>query len=101
QFDWRGRDVRWYTTAPVTAGVHHLAVVWHSATNIDFILDGQPVPMTKDPTDLGYRTALELSISQYSNEFFKGSMDELRVWSTVRTLEEIQENMHKSLKGDE
>ncbi|TAE48928.1 MAG: LamG domain-containing protein, partial [Bacteroidetes bacterium] len=33
--------------------------------------------------------------------FFPGKIDEVRIWSSVRSLSEIQANMHKSLTGSE
>ncbi|MEO1260379.1 MAG: LamG-like jellyroll fold domain-containing protein [Bacteroidota bacterium] len=36
-----------------------------------------------------------------ANRYFQGSIDEARVWSIARTANEIRENMHLTLQGDE
>ncbi|MFD2035059.1 LamG-like jellyroll fold domain-containing protein [Belliella marina] len=33
--------------------------------------------------------------------YYKGEMDEVRIWNSVRTADEIKRNMHHPLKGDE
>jgi len=37
----------------------------------------------------------------FNNSFFKGQIDEVRIWNDVRTKQEIRENMCRSLVGDE
>ncbi len=36
-----------------------------------------------------------------NNRYFNGQMDEVRVWNTVRSLNDIRDNMHKELAGNE
>ena len=46
----------------------------------------------------GYQNAGGTDITQY---FFQGKMSDVRIWNTVRSQQEIQDNLNKRLKGDE
>jgi len=48
-------------------------------------------------------TGLPLIIASrgYSGEYFHGDIDEVRIWNTVRTQNEIKQNMYKPLTGEE
>jgi hypothetical protein len=49
--------------------------------------------VTSNPLTIGGNTA--------TNRTFDGKLDEVRIWSDVRTSTEIHNNMHKTLNGDE
>ena len=53
--------------------------------------DGGDLPLTND-----------LKFGQYGNSrYFQGMMSDVRIWNIARTQQQIQDNMSKSLRGDE
>ena len=53
------------------------------------------------PTENRVRSLMVCSWSFWSEVYHKGFIDELRIWNTSRTQEEVQENMYSSLTGNE
>jgi len=51
--------------------------------------------------DIKVRYSLFTRINPTYHKFFKGSMKELRIWTTVRTAQEIQDNMNVQMDGTE
>ncbi|TRU59880.1 MAG: hypothetical protein EWV56_11715 [Microcystis aeruginosa Ma_QC_C_20070823_S13D] len=79
------------------SGWNHIAIVYNDRTpslyiNGQFIKQGLTSPYTVHPSaNLG---------NLYSSNFY-GSMDELRIWNTARTQQQIQDNYYKALSGNE
>ena len=87
-------------TAPATlpTGWHHLAVAMDSATmTMTMYLDGMPVvsgATTLLPKDMGVTTQNWIAKSQYSADaYYKGDVDELRIYNRVLTQDEIKNVM--------
>lgn len=92
-----------YTNASLDNNIHHWTLV-ASGTEYLIYLDGQLVNTTyADPIagDFGDNiTATEVKIGNRASNgdlFLEGVIDELRIWSDVRTSQEIQDNLYRSL----
>jgi|GEM_PF-3141569 len=90
-----------YTATPTTATIStdwsHLAMIF-TGTDWDLFLNGtqileEGIANTFNPANM---TALQIS-----GDNFAGKVDDLRLWSDVRTPTEIRQNMMKSLVGNE
>lgn len=89
---------------------HYLAGVYNSEVDRlylyydDTYVDSVDIPDTQLYTPGGDWTPKIGSRSGGGGEpegFFNGSIDEVRIWNVARTTEEIHENMHSLLTGDE
>ncbi len=85
---------------------HHIAVTLSSTGNGTLYLDGVSIgtnsAMAMKASHLGSTGNNWLGKSQYSeNPLFDGKMDEVRIWSSVRTQSEIRANMYNELAGNE
>jgi hypothetical protein len=86
---------------------HHIAVVLEDdgSTNINeaiFYVDGEIEPISSSASEpVNSATTFDMHIGNYFDpgfpRYINGNIDELRVWSTARTLEQLRENMHKDL----
>jgi len=77
---------------------YHIALVRNSGSYILYI-DGvaHNLTSTATPSSVGY-----LNIGgRASTENWAGNIDEVRVWNSVRTASEIQDNMNSGLAGNE
>jgi len=82
---------------------HHVAVVLNGTTGqlyIDGVLEDSK-SMSYTGSTLGILTAFWLGRSPWGDAYFKGRIDEVRIWSTARTLSQINSNMNVSLTGTE
>ena len=91
---------------PATDGKwHHVAMTWEvdMVDGFKSYLDGELV--AKRDSGANYlpliNTHCYLGAFMGIAEFTKGQLDEVRIWETARTQEELQEWMNKPLKGDE
>jgi len=81
---------------------HHVALVRYDDyidLHIDgeYIIDSSPVTDFNDPLDI-----LIGKLKPNSSErFYSGMIDEVRIWNVELSEEEIQQNMHLALNGDE
>ncbi len=99
------------TTATFPTGEwHHIAVTIASNGEGIIYLDGINIGSTTlstIPSTLGVTTTNYLGQSVFNSQqviedpLFNGKMDEVRIWSTVRTLSEIRANMYSVLAGNE
>ncbi|HHM21726.1 MAG TPA: hypothetical protein ENJ20_06850 [Bacteroidetes bacterium] len=74
---------------------HHLAYVWNGTEQRLFI-NGQPAGRDTVETINGHLA--ELNFGSFFNDylFFRGQIDEIRIWDTARTGTQIRENMHRT-----
>ena len=82
----------------------HYAVTINSITStgkfyINGVLVDTNTNMTYNPSSLGATNANYLGKSQYNDGYLDGTMNEVRIWSTVRTIEEINTNINTELTG--
>lgn len=81
---------------------HHYALVF-DGTNVSFYYDGEqklaPTPTALNTTNGLVR--LGLWNSGPSNKFFKGEIDEVRVWSKALSSFEIKQGFHHPVQGNE
>ncbi|HAS43743.1 MAG TPA: hypothetical protein DCS93_24895 [Microscillaceae bacterium] len=79
---------------------HHLVFTKNASGNIQLYIDGMP-DGTGTHTDVFQNVNTVIGRFPSSPATFTGSMDEVRVWDDVRTIEEIRGNMHLTLSGAE
>ncbi|HOE58871.1 MAG: T9SS type A sorting domain-containing protein [Bacteroidales bacterium] len=83
-------------------GWQHVAVV-REATSLKMYINGVLVntsdAFTQGDYDLSNTNNLLIGFGQ--QDFFKGTMDEIRVWNLARTQDQINENMYRELTGSE
>jgi len=83
---------------------HHVAGVY-DGNNLHLYIDGQlDNSISAEPIDSITNTDNPVMIganSQKGGRSFNGKICEVRVWSVARTQEEIQETLHKRLRGNE
>ena len=95
-------------SAPSLNNWHHVAVSYASATKTATLyLDGVVVSLNNniviEPSDI-FRKELYYvgrSLNYQNNTYFKGKLDEFRVWNVTRSAAEIQQNSTCNLKGTE
>lgn len=88
---WFGTDANW----------HHIAGTY-DGTNLRGYIDGA----LDNDTYTGTRPApstngINVGGTQINSDYFNGRIEELRIWNTARTAEEIRENMFRPLAGNE
>ncbi len=100
-----------YLDSPVgvfTAGEWtHLAVVYDPSVSLaKMYINGEEVSLTNSGTN-PLTTPLKQTASPFylgsrasSILFYNGSMDEVRIWNKVRTVDEIREFMHRPIQSD-
>jgi hypothetical protein len=79
---------------------HHLAVT-KSGTTISIYVDGNLLGTRTLTLNLSGVMYIGSSYTSATTEQFGGDLDEVRIWSTVRTQPEIEANMNVELDGDE
>ncbi|PHS79780.1 MAG: hypothetical protein COB59_00390, partial [Rhodospirillaceae bacterium] len=91
----------------VTAGQWYHIAGTYNGSEVALYIDGAKQGTTGattgtigSPANIGSIIGAEASGSGTSN-YFTGSIDEVRVWNTTRTVTEIQDNMARQLNGDE
>ncbi|HJQ25162.1 MAG TPA: C25 family cysteine peptidase, partial [Blastocatellia bacterium] len=89
---------------------HHVAVVRNgtASNNISFYIDGVlkqiatvDFTVTTSELSLGCIDWNASTTNNNNDRFFKGDIDELRIWNVARTAAEIQANMQSALSGSE
>ncbi len=103
-FFWDGSNFKFGGFSPGYGNWHHLAVVFNSSqlmVYMDGILRGN-TPFLMDTTAIGNSLVLGSGSPFFAaSEFFAGQVDELRVWDTVRTQQQIMAGLNTTLNGDE
>jgi len=82
---------------------HHFAGTANNGT-LRFYVDGQLVAMTEGNAGPLPHTPSDLTIGGTTfgfNEYFRGDIDEVRIWNYARSDLEISENYDRGLAGDE
>ncbi len=79
-----------------TAGFHHLVVTYNQTTKLEeLFVDGNLIASNTRTADyLGNRNMVLGNRQNGANRFFKGNLEEIRIWNEVRTRNQIRENMH-------
>lgn len=84
---------KWYHVAAVNDnGTRRLYV-----NGVEKTLTGTPLTVAANTDQLTIGSDFLLN----NNRYFRGRMDEVRIWNCVRTQTEIQDAMHKQLRGNE
>ncbi|MBO9673102.1 MAG: gliding motility-associated C-terminal domain-containing protein [Sphingobacteriaceae bacterium] len=91
-----------FTLANSKGEWHHYALVF-DGTNVSFYYDGEqklaPTPLALNTTNGLVR--LGLWNSGPSNKYFKGEIDEVKVWSRALSSFEIKQGFHHPVQGNE
>ena len=85
---------------------HHVAVTWHCPTDtIKIYVDGlgrQVTYITQEtPSSFANFAQPVLIGTDVWGEDLTGTVSDVRIWTTIRTEQQINENMHRVLAGDE
>lgn len=83
---------------------HHVAVTIDSGGNVVFYIDGASAGTATIAAPLTNTNPFFIAANQTSGslaDWHPQTSDELRVWNTVRTQQQIQDNMNKGLIGNE
>jgi len=96
--DWVGNTGVSYPTD----GEWHFFTVVKNSTNTFLYIDGE-LKATKGSTSLNPAGDIFRVARQYGvyPEYFDGQIDEVRIWNTARTEQEITDNMNHQLTGSE
>lgn len=87
-------------TLPPVNVWHHIAYTF-DLTNDVLYVDGVAVDTEAQPTDSHTPTSAWLGSFDGSTNLYKGEMDEVRVWTVVRTAADVQADMHHRAAGSE
>ena len=101
-FDWGGNTAKIISNRNLESGKwYHVAGVYDQATSTASIyLNGLKVGETST-ADSHTELSTNSYIGKNNLEFFKGKIDELRIWNSARTQQEIRENNHEHIHGNE
>jgi hypothetical protein len=100
-FGFGGNDLA-SPTAYVDQAWHHLAFTYSSTTKARRIYrDGVLVASGNAVANFSGGGRLSIGSVPPLPAFFKGALDEVRIWRTVRTAAEIETNYRRLLNGDE
>ncbi|NEO36831.1 MAG: hypothetical protein F6J90_11140 [Moorea sp. SIOASIH] len=83
---------------------HHIAYTWDNTSNTIIVyIDGNRQPSTRTFTGpIGTpNQPLNIGRSQTRNNYFKGQIDDVRIWDYARSEEQIQANKDRRLTGNE
>jgi len=101
-----GASTREFTTSnalPLGLWVHVAATLDMSGAAATIYFDGILIPNTSTGaagTSLTQAGNLQVGAANGAN-FFDGKISDVRIWSVVRTAQNVLDNMHKRLVGDE
>lgn len=104
-----GEYTYWGTNDAIATGEWHRwsVVINAPASNVDFYKDGVEVPSTAanaEATSIFDSTApfaLGANFSGSAARFLDGKLDDVRIWNTVRTAAQINDNKNIELTGSE
>lgn len=99
-----GSDQDTYGTDLRGTGWHHVAVT-HNNSRDSVYLDGAymgtfPASVSAFAANNLWSIGQEYDSGPSPGDYFKGKMDEIRIWKDVRTKKEIQENMHLTFSAE-
>ena len=82
---------------------HHVAHVFGaSVAGQQIYVDGQLVATgSKTYSDFNWQDKIAIGYSAYSSGYFKGEIDEVRVWNVAKTQSQIQASLSQKLVGNE
>jgi hypothetical protein len=105
-FSFFSDDLILATPAATDGEWHHLAFVYNSATRrreifVDGVLLGFNISGGNFSGAAGMAIGGHIPPAVNINNSMDGSMDEFRIWTSVRSEAEIRESMHLTLKGNE
>jgi hypothetical protein len=84
----------------LTANEWHQVAVSFNGTSLKVYVDGQLKDSTDDFAGQTPAVGEQLNIGK-GEQVFQGKLDDLRIWKTSRTQEEIQYNQYRTLSGTE
>lgn len=90
-----------YGNTTVNDNVWHTASLVHTnGTGYELFVDGVSDATASDNGDIDNTEPFYIGAPTDKN-YFDGLIDEVRIWNTARTQQEIQDNMNKELTGNE
>ncbi|MFM7016252.1 MAG: LamG-like jellyroll fold domain-containing protein [Bacteroidota bacterium] len=94
---WRGASYPY----PTDGSYHHLAMTY-DGSNIKLYLDGNLVKTQAQTGTITTNTnSLAFGNQPGFTEYYKGSLDEARIWNTALTVDQIKARMNSELSGTE
>jgi len=97
---------QWGASVAIPSGINdgkwHHAAVTHDGKNTQTIyVDGEAAGNWDRSLETIATTCIIGSCLDENQQFFNGTIDEVRIWDVERTQKEVQDNMHQSLTGKE
>jgi len=96
-------DQLWTSGLGLQTGVWYHAAAVNDRGSRSLYVNGEAVPISGSVVPVQANTDPLLLGCDYlaDGRFLDGRMDEVRIWNTARTEEEIRDGMHMALRGDE
>lgn len=83
---------------------YHVAVIWDKGTVLKMYVNGAAQSSTANPSGNRVTNSNDFHIGdsvEWANREFDGQIDEIRLWSVIRTLNEINYYKERRLNGNE
>ncbi|MCW5909770.1 MAG: immunoglobulin domain-containing protein [Cyclobacteriaceae bacterium] len=99
---WNGVSGYFFSYSFTANTLYHVAAVMNGTT-ITIYVNGVQVGSTNGTMSNAIGISMKIGTSTGSgvNDFFRGDIDEVRLWNVARTAQQIQESMHLTLTGSE
>ncbi|MEI9920903.1 MAG: immunoglobulin domain-containing protein [Bacteroidota bacterium] len=97
---WNGVTSYFFSYSFSSNTLYHVAAVF-SGTTVTIYVNGTSVGSSSGGMNTPSGVSLRIGSSTGTSDYFKGDIDEVRLWNVARTAQQIRESMHLTLTGSE